>query len=141
MMVEIIVEVLDILGTATKEMKQSRASEVALQFPLLEAHDSRRLEKFLKRVAGITKLDDGLKKLDKMTNEEARMANAEAMRIGHEIFTKVEGVEKKLQIIIDGTQTARLVVYDIITNFRPSRWKGSSNGSEIDHATNCERRR
>ena len=28
MMVNIIVEVLDILGTATKEMKQSRASEV-----------------------------------------------------------------------------------------------------------------
>ena len=30
MMVKIIVEVLDILGTATKEMKQSRASELIL---------------------------------------------------------------------------------------------------------------
>ena len=119
MMVEIIVEVLDILGTATKEMKQSRASEADLQFPLFEAHDSRRLEKFLKRVAGITKLDEGLKRLDKMTNEEARMANAELMRMAHNIDTKVEGVdrrvrgadenvklvEKKVQMIIDGAQT------------------------------------
>ena len=40
MMVEIIVEVLDILGIATKEMKQSRASEVPVQFPLLEAYNS-----------------------------------------------------------------------------------------------------
>ena len=110
MMVEIIVEVLDILGTATKEMKQSRASEVALQFSLLRAHECS--EKILKTVAGMTKLDHGLKRLDKMTNEEARMANAEVMRIAHEIDTKVDGVqnnvklvEKKVQMIIDGAKT------------------------------------
>ena len=103
MMVEIIVEVLDILGTATEEMKQSRASEIALQFPLLEAHGWS--EKFIKKVAGIKKLDDGLKRLDRMTNEEARMANAEVMGIAHDINTKVEVVEKKVQIIIDGAQT------------------------------------
>ncbi|KAN0136182.1 hypothetical protein V8E53_006042 [Lactarius tabidus] len=74
MMVKIIVEVLDILGTATKEMKQSRA------------------KKFLKKIAGITKLEDGLKKLDKMTNEEARMANAEALRLCQTIDKKVEVV-------------------------------------------------
>jgi hypothetical protein len=86
MMVNIMVEVLDILGTATKEMKQSRASEPILLLSLLEAHEL--AEKFLKKVAGITKLDDGLKKLDKMTNEEARMANAEALRVGHDIDKK-----------------------------------------------------
>ena len=102
-MVEIIVEVLDILGTATKEMKQSRASEVALKFLLLGAHGCS--EKFLKKVAGIKRLDDGLRRLDKMTNDEARMANAEAMRIAHDINTKVEGVEKKVQMMIDGAQT------------------------------------
>ncbi|KAN0133567.1 hypothetical protein V8E53_008735, partial [Lactarius tabidus] len=67
MMVKIMVEVLDILATATKEIKQSR------------------FKKFLKRVAGSTKLDDGLQKLDKMTNEEARMANAEVLRLAHNI--------------------------------------------------------
>ncbi|KAF8257903.1 hypothetical protein EI94DRAFT_1835324, partial [Lactarius quietus] len=56
MMVKIIVELLDILATATKEIKQSRT------------------KKFLKNVAGIKRLDGSLKKLDKMTNEEALMA-------------------------------------------------------------------
>jgi hypothetical protein len=38
MMGKIMVEVLDILETATKEMKQSRASEVILRLRLLEAN-------------------------------------------------------------------------------------------------------
>ncbi|KAH9023811.1 hypothetical protein EDB84DRAFT_1440875 [Lactarius hengduanensis] len=79
MMVKIMVEVLDILGTATKEMKQSR------------------FKKFLKKAAGTTKLEDGLKKLDKMTNDEVRMASAELLRIAHVIDEKVEGVDNKLQ--------------------------------------------
>ncbi|KAN0133572.1 hypothetical protein V8E53_008740 [Lactarius tabidus] len=79
MMVKIMVEVLDILATATKEIKQSR------------------FKKFLKRVAGITKLDDGLQKLDKMTNEEARMANAEVLRLAHNIDEGVKGVDNKVQ--------------------------------------------
>ncbi|KAN0136205.1 Ankyrin repeat-containing domain protein [Lactarius tabidus] len=79
MMVKIMVEVLDILGTITKEMKQSRA------------------KKFLKKIAGITKLEDGLKKLDKMTNEEVRMANAESLRLSHNIDKKVEVVDEKVQ--------------------------------------------
>ena len=97
MMVKIMAEVLGILGAATKEMKQSRASEAThcLRVVVLKAHD--RLEKFLKRIAGIRPLDDGLKKLDKMTNEEARMANAEAMRIGHDIDKKVEEVKEIIQ--------------------------------------------
>ncbi|KAH9007530.1 hypothetical protein EDB84DRAFT_212288 [Lactarius hengduanensis] len=79
MMAKIMAEMLDILGTATKEMKQSRA------------------RKFLKKVAGIRKLDDGLKKLDKMTNEEARMANAQMLTITHNIEKKVDGVDEKVQ--------------------------------------------
>ena len=95
MMAKIMAEVLDILGTATKEMKQSRASEVILRLRSFEADVYK--EKFLKKIAGITELDDGLKKLDKMTNEEARMALAESLRLGYDIVRKVEGVDKKVQ--------------------------------------------
>ena len=38
MMVKIMVGFLNILGTATKEMKESRASKVTLSLGLLEAH-------------------------------------------------------------------------------------------------------
>ena len=66
-----------------------------LRVLVLEAHMC--LEKFLKRIAGIRPLDDGLKKLDKMTNEEARMANAESLRLSYNIEKKVEGVDEKVQ--------------------------------------------
>ena len=45
MMVKIIVEVLDILGTATKEMKQSRFSELTLRLRFLEAYECRNVFK------------------------------------------------------------------------------------------------
>ncbi|KAI9437138.1 hypothetical protein H4582DRAFT_2129543 [Lactarius indigo] len=90
-MVEITVEVLDILATATKEMGESRA------------------KKFVKRVTGQTDLEDGLKKLDKLTNEESLLASAQLLKITHDIHNEVtavadsvEGVDKKVQVIIDG---------------------------------------
>ncbi|KAI9443877.1 hypothetical protein H4582DRAFT_1807187, partial [Lactarius indigo] len=101
MMVKIMVEVLDILGTATKEMKQSRA------------------KKFLKKVAGIRRLEDGLTKLDKMTNEEARMANAEVLKVAHDINEKVEEVRAGVK---DVDEKARGI--------------SRREGSEIDNANN-----
>src|SRR5258708_4635476 len=54
-MVQITVEVLDILATATKEMKQDRASELDLRLAFLEANiDS---EKFVKKLVGRTDLE------------------------------------------------------------------------------------
>ncbi|KAH9169627.1 hypothetical protein EDB89DRAFT_1908396 [Lactarius sanguifluus] len=126
MMVKIMVEMLDILGTATKEMKQSRA------------------RKFLKKVAGISKLEDGLKKLDKMTNEEARMANAEVLKIPHDINKKVEGVDENIKVLDEKCKQSSTQVINIITNFEPYRRKGSSDGSTIGHGNNlnvAQRRR
>ncbi|KAH9000383.1 hypothetical protein EDB92DRAFT_1812732 [Lactarius akahatsu] len=87
-MVKIVVEVLDILATATKEMKQKF---------------------FLKKVAGVTNLEDGIKRLDKLTDEEARMANAVVLKVTHIIDEKVmevgdgvKAVEKNVQV--DGAQ-------------------------------------
>ncbi|KAH9165744.1 hypothetical protein EDB89DRAFT_2007865 [Lactarius sanguifluus] len=88
-MVEITIEVLGILATATKEMKESRA------------------KKFVKRVAGRTDLEDGLKKLDKLTLEEVAMASAQLLRVTHDIHDQVtvvadgvEGVDQKVQVVV-----------------------------------------
>ncbi|KAH9069467.1 hypothetical protein EDB83DRAFT_436920 [Lactarius deliciosus] len=51
-MVQISIEILDILGTATKEMIQSQAKIIIM------------------KVAGRTDLEDGLKNIDKLINEE-----------------------------------------------------------------------
>ena len=70
------------------------------------------IEKFLRKFAGMTDLEDALKKLDRLTQEEARMANAEVLRLAHSIRDgveivdgKVEEVGEKVQVVIDGTRT------------------------------------
>ncbi|KAH9012150.1 hypothetical protein EDB84DRAFT_1405695 [Lactarius hengduanensis] len=92
-MVQITVEILDILATATKEMEQSRA------------------KKFLKKVAGWTDLEDGLKKLDKLTNEEVVMASVQVLKVTHKIDDKVtgvgeglRGVDEKVQVVNDNVK-------------------------------------
>ena len=69
-------------------------------------------EKFLKRLAGRTDLDDALKKLDKLTNEEARMATAQNLKATHTVDDRVKVVDVKVDSVgsgvkelIDGTST------------------------------------
>ncbi|KAH9062249.1 hypothetical protein EDB87DRAFT_1576007 [Lactarius vividus] len=77
---KIMVEVLTIFGTATKEIKQGRG------------------KKFLKKLAGRTGIEDALRRLDRLTQEEARMALAEVLKITHTIREVVinDGTEAKM---------------------------------------------
>ena len=52
-------------------------------------------EKYLKRLAGRTDLEDALKRLDKLTQEEARMAAAQLLKI-------TNNIENKITQVIDG---------------------------------------
>jgi hypothetical protein len=80
---EIMVEVLNILGIVTKEIKQGRASKLLLyirvDLPLTEPFS----EKYLKRLAGRTDIEDALRRLDKLTQEEARMAAAQVLKLAN----------------------------------------------------------
>ena len=96
-MVQITVEILDILATATKEMKRSAASKSDLR---LRSHDADIVsEKFLKRVIGRTDLEDGIKKLDKLTNEEVAMAIAQLLKVTHNIDNNVMKVDENVLVV------------------------------------------
>ena len=111
---EIMVEVLKIFGIATKELKRGSASE----FPIgcLLTCTKLGVEKFLRRLTGMTDMEDALKKLDRLTQEEARMALAEVLKITHSVRDevkvvdgkvervedKVEDIGDKVQVVIDG---------------------------------------
>ena len=98
-MVQITVEILDILATATKEMKRSAASKSDLR---LRSHDADIVsEKFLKRVIGRTDLEDGIKKLDKLTNEEVAMASAQLLKVTHNIDNNVMKVDENVLVVND----------------------------------------
>ena len=98
-MVQITVEILDVLAIATKEMKQSRASEFDRRFRF---HDADIVpEKYLKRVIGRTDLEDGMMKLDKLTNEELVMASAQLLKVTHNIDNNVLDVKRGVQLVGD----------------------------------------
>ena len=59
------------------------------------------LEKFLRKLAGRTDLEDALKRLDRLTQEEVRMAVAENLRVTHSVRDEVKVVEGKVEIVDD----------------------------------------
>jgi len=59
-------------------------------------------EKYLKRLAGRTDLEDGLKKLDKLTQEEARMAIAQNLRATQNVDDRVKEVNDRVAVLMGG---------------------------------------
>src|ERR1700733_13799235 len=96
---EILVEVITIFGIATKELKRGSASESPTGCLWITSELG--VEKFLKRLAGRTDLEDALRKLDRLTQEEARMALAENLRITHGVRDEVKVVEGKVESVDD----------------------------------------
>ncbi|KAI0261189.1 hypothetical protein BGY98DRAFT_1182447, partial [Russula aff. rugulosa BPL654] len=80
--IQIMVEVVTILGIATKEIKQGR------------------IKKYGKRLIGKTDMEDALKKLDMLTQDEARMAIAENLRATHAVDDRVANVDNKVTEVI-----------------------------------------
>jgi hypothetical protein len=95
----IMVEVISILGIATKKIKEGVMSEwiSTSMSPLTEQCS----EKFAKRLVGRTDLEDALKRLDKLTQEEVRMATAEVLRTTRAIEEGVTGVGEQVLVIDD----------------------------------------
>jgi methyl-accepting chemotaxis protein len=91
---KIMIEVLSILGIATKEIKQGRSSEwidthkMIFRLPFSE--------KFMKTLLGKNNIEDALKKLDTLTMEEARMAIAETLNVTHRVDDTVNRVDNKV---------------------------------------------
>ena len=86
--VNVMVEVLIIIGLATREIKQGRISESAPNraSPLLIYCS---LERFLKKLIGRPDIKDALQRLDNLAQEESRMAAAQGL--------------KGVHVVIDGT--------------------------------------
>ncbi|KAH9969700.1 hypothetical protein BC827DRAFT_1380657 [Russula dissimulans] len=74
--VNIMIEVLTILGIATKEIKQRRA------------------KKYMKKLLGKNDIESALKRLDTLTQEEARMAIVEVLKM-------MRGVDNKVNDVLD----------------------------------------
>ena len=98
--VDIMVEVLSILGIVTKEIGQGTMS--ASFFVDMYTKADLRAEKFFKKLVGRKDVEDALQRLDQLTQEEARMAAAEVLTITRDIGDDVKGVDHKIGSMIKG---------------------------------------
>ncbi|KAF8487310.1 hypothetical protein DFH94DRAFT_841660 [Russula ochroleuca] len=100
--VDIMVEVLAILGIATKEAKRGG------------------LKKYFKKLVGSTDIEDSLSRLDKLTQEEARMASAELLKMTHSVDGKVQDVRSDVHDVGNkvegGIRDVRSDVHDVGDN-------------------------
>jgi hypothetical protein len=96
--VDIMVEVLRVLAMATQEVKRGRLGESMLhRFTILDLTDMSGSEKYFRKLAGSTDIEDSLQRLDKLTQEEARMASAELLKVTHGVDAKVIGVDDRVK--------------------------------------------
>ena len=92
--VKIMVEVISILGIATKEIRQGRTST---PFPVnISPKLDHHAEKFFMKLFGMKGVENALQRLDKLTQEEARMAAAEALTIAHGVGERVQQVDHQV---------------------------------------------
>jgi len=101
--VDIVVEVLNILALATKEVKRERLSELmSHKFAIIYSHLY--LERYFKKLAGNNDLEDSLERLGRLTQEEALMAYSEQLKMTQKIGGGVAVVQGKVQGIGDDVQ-------------------------------------
>jgi len=56
-------------------------------------------ERYLRKLAGKTNVEDALKRLDKLTHEEAWMATAQVMRATHNVDDRVVSVDERVKAV------------------------------------------
>ena len=108
--VNIMAEVLSILAIATRDIKESRGSELIHRGrPNPVAYSFS--EKFVKRLMKKGGIEDALGRLDKLTQDEVRMAVAQNLKTTHCVEDKVMAVGSGVQVvdekadrILDGAQ-------------------------------------
>ena len=68
---------------------------------IYEASLKARVERFMRKLAGMADLEGALKKLDRLTQEEARVALAEVLRISQRVRDEVKVVDGKVEGVGD----------------------------------------
>jgi DNA repair ATPase RecN len=112
--VDIMVEVLRVLAMATQEVKRGRISKsMSHRFTIFDLTDMSDSEKYFRKLAGSTDIEDSLQRLDELTQEEARMASAEQLKVTNGVDAKVIGVDDKVKGVEEKVDDVHGDVQDI----------------------------
>jgi archaellum component FlaC len=100
----IMVEVLNILAIATKEIKQGRMSKsfaVTNKIRFIGRFSEKYVKKLMKNLIGNNDIEDALKRLDRLTQEEALMASAQLIETADKIADNVLDVDHRVAGVDD----------------------------------------
>ena len=102
---KIIAQVLCILALSTKEMKERRFSG-SIRSTLSFKADYE-IEKFMKRIAGITDVEDAVERLDVLTKEENLMTAARNLEVTHQVDVNVKETKELTRDVHDDVKVTR----------------------------------
>jgi hypothetical protein len=88
--VKVMLEVLLIIGLATKEIKRGKTSEFLASDSAYSTYFSS--ERFLRKLRGRSDIEDALRRLDSLTQEEHRMAIAQSLRSTQHVDERMYGI-------------------------------------------------
>jgi hypothetical protein len=109
---KIMAQVLSILALSTKEMKEKRISKsISSIFSSIADHET---EKFMKRIAGRTDVEDALQRLDILTKEECLMTAARNLEVTHRVDVNVMATQEV-------THRVEEVIHDVDGNVKETK--------------------
>jgi hypothetical protein len=111
---KIMAQVLSILALSTKAMKEGRISVFfRLMFSLMAYYGT---EKFIKRLAGKTDVEDAFQRLDMLTKEENLMSAARNLKVTQGVDDKVTTIKKIVSDVDGGVKATKELAHDVRDN-------------------------
>ena len=108
---KIMAQVLSVLALSTKEMKEIRISgPIHSIFSLIADYET---EKFVKRIAGRTDVEDALQRLDVLTKEESLMTAARNLEVTHRVDANVMATQELTHHVDAKVTTIEEAIHDV----------------------------
>ena len=107
---KIMAQVLSVLALSTKQMKERRISgSIRPIFCFIADYET---EKFMKRIAGRTDVEDAVERLDVLTKEENLMTAARNLEVTHRVDVNVMATQELTHRVDDKVTTIEEVIHD-----------------------------
>ena len=104
---KIMAQVLSVLALSTKAMKERRISGSLRSVSCQYFKADYEKEKFMKRLAGRTDLEDALQRLDVLTKEENLMTAARNLEVTHRVDVNVTATQELTRNIHDNVEVTK----------------------------------
>ena len=111
---KIMAQVLSVLALSTKQMKQrSISGSIHSVISFMADYET---EKFMKRLAGRTDVEDALERLDTLTKEESLMTAARNLEVTHRVDVNVVATQEAIHDVDGNVKETKELTRDVRDN-------------------------